>query len=310
MKVLLIVLQLTFMTYNVENLFDTRHDTLKNDTDFTPAGVKEWNETRLRTKIHNIMQVIAAQEELPVLVGLCEVENDSILLRMTTGRYSRLNYGFVHYESSDARGIDVALLYRKGVFAVDTSFAAKMGNAPREMLYVRGHLRDGSIIHVMQVHAPSRRGGAIATTPLRRDAAFFVRWMADSILATDPTANILIMGDFNDTPADPALYDVLRTMPPNDNPSCDSLYNLTWTLHDKGYGTYFFQGGWNMLDHIIVSGAMLNGLSGIKLPPSATIYSPEWLKDKEGHPRRTYLGDFYQGGISDHFPLTVSTSDK
>ena len=310
MKVLLIVLQLTFMTYNVENLFDTRHDTLQNDTDFTPAGVKEWKETRLRTKIHNIMQVIAGQEELPVLVGLCEVENDSILMRMTTGRYSRLNYGLVHYESADARGIDVALLYRKGVFAVDTSFAAKMGNAPREMLYVRGHLRDGSIIHVMQVHAPSRRGGTIATTPLRRDAAFFVRWMADSILVTDPTANILIMGDFNDTPADPALYDVLRAMPPNDNPSCDSLYNLTWTLHDKSYGTYFFQGGWNMLDHIIVSGAMLNGLSGIKLPPSATIYSPEWLKDKEGHPRRTYLGDFYQGGISDHFPLTVSTSDK
>ncbi|MCQ2344575.1 MAG: endonuclease/exonuclease/phosphatase family protein [Paludibacteraceae bacterium] len=307
MKLLLIVLQLTFMTYNVENLFDTRHDTLKNDTAFTPTGEKRWTESRLRTKIHNIMQVISAQDELPAIVGLCEIENDSILTRMTTNRYARLNYGFVHHESSDARGIDVALLYRKDLFTVDTSFTANIANAPRGMLYVRGHLRGNKIIHIMQVHAPSRLGGATTTTPLRRNVAMFVKYMADSIIAIDSTANILIMGDFNDTPSDAALYDVLKALPPTANPSCGSLYNLTWTLHEEGYGTYYFQGEWSMLDHIIVSGAMLNGLSGIKLPTSATIYCPNWLKESNGHPRRTYLGDFYQGGVSDHFPITVTS---
>ncbi|MBQ0008569.1 MAG: endonuclease/exonuclease/phosphatase family protein [bacterium] len=310
MKLLLVLLQLTFMTYNVENLFDTRHDTLKNDTEFTPMGEKRWNETRLRTKIHRIMQVITAQEELPVLVGLCEIENDSVLIRMTTGRYSRLNYGFVHYESSDTRGIDVALLYRKDVFTVDTSFATKIENVPREILYVRGHLHNHGIINVIQVHAPSRRGGAIATTPLRCKVAAFIKHMTDSILATDSVANILIMGDFNDSPSDVALYDVLKAVPPTSNHSYDSLYNLTWTLHNEGFGTYFYQEEWSILDHIIVSGAMLEGASGIQLKPSATIYSPEWLKDKDGHPRRTFLGNFYNGGISDHFPLIVSTSEK
>lgn len=294
MKLLLILLQFTIMTYNVENLFDTRHDTLKNDQEFCLGGSKNWSNALLSRKIHNLMRVIVAQDDLPAIVSLCEVENDSILIRMTSGRYSRLNYGFIHYESNDARGIDVALLYRRDLLKPDTSFLFAPKNINRQMLYARFSTRQGLKIHAIQAHLPSRRGGAIQTEHLRISATSAIRHLTDSILSANPNAAIIIMGDMNDNPTDNSIQQLLNNT---------KLVNLCARLYNEGKGTYYHQNEWSMLDQIIVSTSLLDGSLSIRLSPQVLIFNPVWLQDDKGAPRRTYRGNYYNGGISDHFPL-------
>lgn len=78
------------MEYNVENLFDCRHDSLKQDTEFLPGSVRNWTYSRFQDKVNKIGKVIlaAGKEQVPDLVGLCEVENDYCLKSLT--RYSPL----------------------------------------------------------------------------------------------------------------------------------------------------------------------------------------------------------------------------
>ena len=281
MKLLMVLLQFTVMTYNVENLFDTHQD-----------------EGRLFKKIHNIMQVVASADELPGLVGLCEVENDSLLTRMTTGRYARLNYGFIHFESDDPRGIDVALLYRRDMFGVDTAWQFAAMGIRRQMLYARLLSRQGRTLHVVQAHLPSRRGGAVATSHLRERCAATIHHLTDSIFATDAHAIIIVMGDMNDNPTDRSMSQSLGALPANNEPVDTLLYNICWRLQEEGRGSYYHQGEWSMLDQIIVSGAALSEFGW-----QAEVMDLEWLKEENGAPRRCHKGDFYNGGVSDHFPV-------
>ena len=179
MKLLFIMLQMTIMTYNVENMFDTSHDSLKNDYDFTQQSEKQWTHERYYKKINDVMRtIVSAGEdgEWPMLVGLCEIENDFVLRSMTDGsRYRKLGYEYVHHESPDARGIDVALLYRKDMFTplLSRPVGVKLPDEKdtRDILYVCGTTKDGTILHVIETHMPSRRGGAQATEGNRMTVA-------------------------------------------------------------------------------------------------------------------------------------------
>lgn len=110
--------RLTIVELNTENLFDTRHDTLKNDYEFLPDSPRHWTRTKYWQKLNRIGQTIIACGEdssgwtLPDIVGLCEVENDSVLFDLTRRSLLRKAcYEYVMTASNDARGIDVALLY-------------------------------------------------------------------------------------------------------------------------------------------------------------------------------------------------------
>ena len=125
------------MTYNVENLFDTQHDSLKNDKEFLPNSELHWTNKRFYDKLHEVMQVIVGlgDDELPLLVGLCEVENDFVLKAMTQfDPYDQLGYDYVHYEGPDARGIDVALLYQKDKFTPLASRPILYTSAPNSLV--------------------------------------------------------------------------------------------------------------------------------------------------------------------------------
>ena len=316
------------MTYNVENLFDTRHDSLKNDLEFLPQSDRHWTSHRFYEKVHEVMQVIVGvggKSGLPAIVGLCEIENDYVLKAMTAYEpHKQLGYDYVHYESPDARGIDVALLYRSDFFTPLTSYPVPVvltdgHRRGRDLLYVMGITADGTQLHFIQVHFPSRRDGAEASEPNRVASAKVVRNVVDSIYTLDSNAAIVIMGDFNDNPSDRAIADVLYAQPYNvTSYQPDKLYNLCYDGHlyqDRRQGTYFHAGEWDMLDQIIVSGSLLDGSLSIKLTPQAQIYSPEWIShyDKRNHvyvPDRTYRGPHYSGGVSDHFPLFVRSSDE
>lgn len=304
------------MTYNVENLFDTVHDENKNDYEFLPQSERHWTRQRYFRKVENVMKVIVSAGEageLPAIVGLCEIENDYVLRTMTKSRpYNRLGYDYVHYESPDARGIDVALLYRPELFTPLGSrpIQVKIGEKfSRDLLYMCGELGDGTILHVVEAHFPSRRGGAAASEEHRVDAARELRRIVDSVFNFNPDAAIIIMGDFNENPDDEATAEVLRAMPCGGSEYLSGeLYNLTWDGYpttDLREGSYWFGNHWEQLDQIIVSGSLLNGRCPLQLRRRAEVFRPRWIKDKKGHPTRTYQGPVYKGGVSDHFPMTV-----
>ncbi len=311
------------VTYNVENLFDTKHDSHKEDSDFLPESVRHWTSKRFHKKVHEVMQVIVNigdNAQPPMLVGLCEVENDYVLQTMTKfPPYDQLGYDYIHFESHDRRGIDVALLYQPSLFTPLASRPIEVvlpnGSKGREILYVCGQLNDGTLLHVFEVHFPSRREGAITSQPNRVAAATVLKNTIDSIQSVSPDAGIIIMGDFNDNPTDYVPASFLRALPYNiiTNPLNSNLYNLAWDGSHADQlieGTYFHGGNWDMLDQIIVSGSLLNGSLPIRIANRAKVFKPDWISDHNQNgteiPKRTYLGTAYQGGVSDHFPLYVT----
>jgi hypothetical protein len=307
------------MTYNVENLFDTQHDSLKNDKEYLPNSELRWTNDRFYEKLHEVMQVIVGlgEDNLPLLVGLCEVENDFVLKAMTQfDPYDQLGYDYVHYEGPDARGIDVALLYQKDKFTPLASRPIPVhlpnGQSGRDLLYTCGTLSDSTFLHIIQVHFPSRREGALASEPNREAAAKTVRKVVNEIQMVDSQAAIIIMGDFNDNPSDKVPTTTLSALPYTSGSFEDlKLYNLCWDgypFENRKIGSYFHDGEWDMLDQIIVSGALLNGNLSVRVMPEAEVYHPKWISKRDKRtgemiPKRTYVGPFYQGGVSDHFPV-------
>ncbi len=314
-----LVAQNTFrvMEYNVENLFDTQHDTLKKDDEYLPGNIRGWNYTRYQQKLSHIAQVVAAVGEWnpPALIALCEIENGTCLKQLTYySQMKYLDYKVVHYESDDARGVDVALLYKPHFFRPIASrpirFTLPTGRTTRDILYACGALPNGDTLHVFVNHFPSRLGGELESEPNRIFAAKQLRAAVDSVQATDAEALILIMGDFNDYPDNRSMRSVLGAQAvATDSVVPAQLYNLTYALHERGeIGSYKHDGQWGMLDQIIVSGALLSGTKNTKITPDGVrVYAPDWLLEDDKNlgkkPFRTYVGMKFNGGYSDHLPV-------
>ena len=297
------------MSWNVENLFDTRHDTLKNDQEFLPDALRHWNYSRYKKKLADIANVITAVGEWspPVLVGLCEVENDSVLRDLTLhSPLKELDYRYVMTHSPDLRGIDVGLLYQRDQFKLlscrSISIPPLKGFRPtRDILHVSGLILTGDTLDVFICHLPSRSGGAKVSEPYRLHAAKIIYSEADSILDTRFHPQIIIMGDFNDYPTDKSIRKVLES---------NKFYHLlARKAQSHNFGSYKYHGEWGLLDHLIVSKELLNksGNFFTSEDKANVAHLPFLLIDDEKYgddePFRTYKGMKYQGGISDHLPV-------
>ena len=282
---------LRIVSYNVENLFDTKHDTLKNDSSFLPEGMHHWTYRRYQTKIDRIAQVlvnIGGWESVP-LVGLCEVEN-ARCLRNLCYKLRRFHYKYVHYDSPDERGVDVALLYDSTRLSILNSRALSLsldGDATRDILYVSALYEQRDTVHVMMCHLPSQLGGASNTDWKRQRAKSLIQSQIDSIFLFQPSANIVVMGDMNTS-----VQDDLRGM-----------VNLMIPIQKMGQGTHKYQGIWTCLDQFYVS-------QSIATKATATIFSPRWLLEEDAKyldykPHRTYIGFRYNDGYSDHLPIVL-----
>lgn len=304
------------MFYNVENYFDTKDDPEKNDNDFLPESKKHWTYNKMEEKRNSIAKVITAVGEgMPVaIVGMCEVENDYVLTSLV--RYSPLkNYGykFIHFDSADKRGIDTALLYHPEQFTPISSRPLRKefpdGKLTRDVLYVSGKTSFGDTLHVFVCHAPSRIGGKNKSEHYRVAVMSMVREHVDSIMSVQPTANIIIMGDFNDSPVDKSISVALGAKPLVPPYSNALLYNMFHQfMKNPFFGTHKYQSEWSILDQIIVSGNLLN--SGKLRPENAYILKASFLfeadkKNLNVRPKRTYNGLRYNGGYSDHLPIVV-----
>lgn len=292
----------TLVEYNVENIFDTRHDAGKDDTEFLPNSTRKWTEKRYWRKLNHIGKAIlsCSDDGIPDLVALCEVENAGTMHDLTKRSLLRnAGYEYVMTSSPDARGVDVALLYSPLSFALVRSYGIGItpveGMRPtRDILYACGRLVSGDMLHVFVVHAPSRNGGEKASRPFRLCAAARLAQSVDSVRAASPGAKIIITGDFNDYHDSPALLQLYR----------HQLENVTRNVSGQNgiTGTYRYQGEWNSLDHILVSPAVASRVV------TTFIQAPKFLLETDTRyggfqPRRTYKGMKYQQGYSDHLPL-------
>lgn len=311
------------VSWNIENLFDTHHDSLKNDHEFLPDAMRHWNYGRYKRKLADLARVITAIGEWnpPALVGLCEVENDSVLRDLTRrSPLKALGYRYVMTDSPDLRGIDVALLYQRDLFKL-LSYRSirippfKQHRPTRDLLHVSGLLLTGDTLDVMVCHLPSRSGGAKESEPYRLFVAAKLRAEADSILNARRHPQLIIMGDFNDYPTNKSIREVLGAKaPPAASESQDisplKLYHLlARKAKSKDFGSYKYQGEWGLLDHLIVSGSLLNqsGCFFTNAEKANVCLLSFLLKEDEKYgdkePFRTYKGMKYQGGISDHLPI-------
>lgn len=306
------------VSYNVENLFDTADDPNTLDDDFTPLGKQHWTAERYNSKILKIGKVLEAVGEgtLPAFIGLCEVENRVVLTDLITkSSLNRGNYAIAHKDSPDDRGIDVALLYDRSCFRllgqdfIFVNFPEDSLLFTRDILYVSGILADQDTLHFFVCHFPSMFGGETASEWKRERAARLLKVRIDSIQEENPGSAIIVMGDLNGRADRPAQSKVLGTINPDTGQWEDTgLYNTGYYLLKEKYGSYKYRGKWQTLDHIIVSGALLNGSGHFRADRHLVPYFVPFLleEEKTGNaykPFRTYSGTIYRGGYSDHLPV-------
>jgi predicted extracellular nuclease len=305
---------MTVAFYNVENLFDTKDEPGKQDEEFTPQGDKKWTNARYQTKLQDVSKVISSINEgdLPEIVGLAELENEKVLKDLiNTGLLVRGKYAVVHHESPDFRGIDCALIYRPEEFKVlkqvviPVHFKDEPNYKTRDILYVKGKAPDNEVFHIFVNHWPSRIGGLEKTEPNRVEVAQILKSKIDSILNNDSKANIIVMGDMNDEPANKSVHEILGAQNPEEGRG--TLVNLMYPADIEGKGTYYYQGEWDMLDNLIVSQSLLDDKGFRCTEEKGFIYHETWMeyKNRDGvaTPNRTYGGSNYYGGVSDHFPV-------
>ena len=310
--------------YNLENLFDTLHTAGKNDYEFLPGGQKKYTGAVYLDKLRNLSSVLRdigtdLSPDGPAIIGVSEVENKSVLEDLVKQEAIRSRqYQIVHYESPDARGIDVGLLYNPKYFIVETSRPVKVtlppeadgtSHATRDVLLVKGKL-DGETYYILVNHWPSRLGGA-ASAPSRLAAANVCRAAIDSIYALEPNANIMAMGDLNDNPDNVSVTRGLKAVGKADKLKEGDLFNPWAEFYNKGIGTLAYQDAWALFDQIVISQQVLS-----KTPANhfrfykASIFKREDMIQTsgryKGYPKRTYNFDNYMSGFSDHFPTYIS----
>ena len=298
------ILLLLVMFWNVENYFDTYDNPGTSDEEFTPTGDNRWSWKRFEKKRDDIAKtlLLAADEygELPGIIGLAEIENSFVLQQLLEETpLARAGYKYIHKDSPDSRGIDVALLYREEKFKPLHTKYIEASFPTRDVLYTKGVADGKDTLHIMVNHWPSKRGNESSSGKKREYVSLMVSRTVDSILRSSPDANILLMGDFNDTPDSGPLQNL------------GQLTNLAQKA--KGAeGTYKYQHDWSIIDQILVSENLVKH-AGKRME----IFAPEALLTEDAtymgiKPKRTYSGPRYLGGVSDHLPvlLKIFTEDK
>ncbi|OFY07896.1 MAG: hypothetical protein A2W99_03170 [Bacteroidetes bacterium GWF2_33_16] len=305
------------MFYNVENLFDTYNDSLTNDEEFLPEGDRFWNNNKYHSKLKNIYKVIMAIGgwNPPAIIGLCEIENRKVLSDLVNNTpLVKFEYEIIHKDSPDRRGIDVGLLYRKELFepinfnVIPIIYPDQPENKTRDILYVKGIVKNTDTLHVFVNHWPSRWGGQLESEDRRIFVAGVLKEKADSILNSDSSSKIVIMGDFNDYPTNTSINKTLNAKTDYSNITNWELYNLSANLQNQNIGSNKYQGEWGILDQIIVSGSLLNQNEKVYTSLNHVfIFNSDFLLEPDEaffgfKPRRTFSGFTYIGGFSDHLP--------
>ncbi|MBO7120125.1 MAG: endonuclease/exonuclease/phosphatase family protein [Bacteroidaceae bacterium] len=290
--------------WNVENVFDCQHDTLKDDHEFLPEGTYHWTKSRYWKKLDDLSRTIAAiagDDGWPMIVGMCEVENDTVLRDLTRrSPLRRARYSYIHEEGPDRRGVDVALLYDSLQFRLVGHKAIAIPskehgfNPTRDILHAWGictALPD--TLHIIVVHLPSRAGSGRKGEMHRRIVVGKLCELLDELAGK----SVVLMGDFNAEPTDKVFRSIGQRL--------TSLMPQSRKELRQAKGTYYFRKVWGYIDHILVSPSVLPQIKG-----SVAVGCFPFLLTEQGTPWRTFQGPVYKGGISDHLPIWVDLLSK
>jgi len=314
----------TVAFYNLENLFDTVNDTEKNDEASPMMEMKADREEVYKKKVHNMARVIAdigteTAGNAPAIIGICEVENVDVVEDVANDPLLLgKDYGIVHFESPDRRGIDVGLMYQKDLFQPisRSSHTLKIfDDRTRKRVYTRDQLLvsgklDGELIHVIVSHWPSRSGGEARSRPKRVAAAKLNKRIIDSLQAIDPYAKIITMGDLNDDPTNASVKDVLKAKAKKKSVKIKGIYNPYINMFKKqGLGTTAYRDAWSLFDQIMVTKPLIETDYSSFRYYKAGIYNKNYLTNKKGrwkgYPLRSFADGGFTNGFSDHFPVYI-----
>ena len=333
----------TVAFYNFENLFDTINDTATYDEEWTPKGLQRWTFEKYQKKLYNLSRVLAEigsaeNSDAPTIIGGCEIENRGVLEDLVKQpKLIDKNYGIIHFDSPDKRGIDVALLYQKAKFQ-PTSYSSiplyiyKNKNAKseiastaaeektddeiqvntanyriytRDQLLVTGFL-DGEEINIIVNHWPSRSGGEKKSSPFREAAAALNKQIIDSVQRINPNAKIIIMGDMNDGAYNKSIKVGLGAKAKKNEVQQFGIYNPFEEMAKNGMGTIAYRDAWDIFDQILVSETFIKpDFFSFKFW-KAGIYNKSFLIQSsgqyKGYPLRHSNTEI---GFSDHFPVYI-----
>ena len=308
--------------YNLENLYDTINNPITMDDEFTPSGEKHYTSDIYFNKLFKLAYVLKDlglkyHPRGAAIIGVAEIENDTVLHNLVNHFLLKpKGYQFIHFDSKDIRGVDVALLYQPDFFhpysaqalEVNLPSHAKEAYYTRDILYVKGQL-SGEELHIYVNHWPSRRGGEERSAPARAAAAAKCKAHIDSIRAINPKAKMIVMGDLNDNPTDESIINVIGATGKREKMNDRLLFNPWINWYEKGIGTLANRDVWGLFDQILISNSLMNSsintwtyqVSGIYHQPYMTENSGRY----KGYPMRTWNGNHYNGGFSDHFPTYI-----
>lgn len=315
----------TIAFYNLENLFDTKNDPEKLDE---RSPIMEMNEKDrpevYAKKVKNMARVISeigvdpqkGNRNMPAIIGVCEVENRDVLFDLVNdSQLKDKNYDIIHFDSPDARGIDVGLLYQRELFKPTNYSKHELiiyDDNTRERVYTRDQLLvtgklEGEEMHFIVNHWPSRRGGEARSRPKRVAAAQLNKKIVDSLQAIDPEAKIIIMGDLNDDPFNDSVKKVLKAKAEKSEVGYRGIYNPMMKMAKKGMGTLAYRDALNIFDQMMFTKPFLDkDYSTFKIYKTG-IYNPSYLTNKKGrykgYPFRSFVGATFTGGYGDHFPV-------
>ena len=310
--------------WNFENLFDIYNDPETHDDEFTPEGIKKWNETKYQKKLSNMERVIfdmaAINKEYPIVIGVSEIENRSVLEDFVAQpKLKGAKYRICHFDSPDARGVDVAFLYRADIFKLEGSDNIKL-NVPelpnfrtRDLVVMWGTI-EGEPFYFLVSHWPSRLGGKEASQFKRDACAKQIREIKDSLLKENPATKVVVMGDFNDDATDASLVKVMGAKGKLKELQTGDFFNPYYQMLKAGLGTLAYQDSWNLFDNICVTENLVNGTYGkLRLMKGKKFYGniftrPYMLQQEgqyKGYPLRTFVTNNFQNGFSDHFPVYI-----
>lgn len=314
----------TVAFYNLENLFDTINDPLKNDEASPMMELKANRSEVYRKKIKNMARVISnigsdKANNSPAVIGVCEIENRKVLEDLVNDPLLLAkDYGIIHFDGPDRRSIDVALLYQKSLFQPMESSSHELkiyDDLSRKRVYTRDQLLvsgklDGDLIHLIVNHWPSRSGGEARSRSKRVGAAKLNKRLIDSLQSIDPYAKILTMGDLNDDPTNDSVKKVLKAKKDKKKVPLKGIYNpFEKMFTEKGYGTTAYRDAWSLFDQIMVTKPLIESDYSSYRFWKAGIYNKAYLSDKrgrwEGYPLRSFSNGSFTDGFSDHFPVYV-----
>lgn len=333
----------TVAFYNFENLFDTINNP-NNDEEWTPTGIQRWTSKKYNQKLENLSKVLMQigtneqQKEAPTFIGCSEVENRGVLEDLVKHpNLTKSDYGIVHFESPDKRGIDVGFLYQKKYFK-PTSFTnipllvyrnndmndkkeerieedksdidkIEVANDKRvftrDILLVTGFL-DGEEVNIMINHWPSRTGGEKKSSPFREVAGRLNRKIMDSIYKINPNAKIITMGDLNDGAYNKSIKEGIGAKLKKSEVKRFGVYNPFEQMAKDGNATLFYRDAGDIFDQIMVSQTLIQqDYSSFRYWKAGIFNKPFMIQNTgqyKGYPLRHTANEV---GFSDHFPVYI-----